>query len=245
MKNIEHMLSEDLPSVNGHTHHSSDDSAMGESECITSPCQHHTLNNGTYHAPSLYNSVDSAISNHSSQQFSSCEGVAYTQVDPPTHHSPVSAHIRMCSEMSVQSESPLPSLSSPVPSPKFVPRVSPFYRGSLPVLTPVDNHGNRSSSSPFRFMRKLRKSSSTNSGKGLWSRRRRITKTTPRGSVDNNMPEYHLQRSPLLGRKFEWGRDQKAGPDKLQELEVLTDETLQGIEPRFHYVIQPASEVLI
>ena len=145
MKSIEDMLKEDFPS--SHRRHSSNDSAMGESECVTSPCQH-PHNDSSSHDPSMYNSVDSAISNHSSRRSSSsCEGVSFTINDLPTLsatgsnttvQSAIPAHVRMSSEASILSESPAPSFSNPqIDSyPKFIPEASPYYRGSLPVLTP-------------------------------------------------------------------------------------------------------------
>lgn len=261
MQNINDMLSEDLPTT--HRRHSSNDSAMGESECITSPCQHHAHLNTTAYHNNMYNSVDSAISNQSSShQFSSSEGVAFSTIDPPpiepnynSNYVPFPAHSRMVSEMSVQSESPLPSRCSPmrVNSPKFVPKNNPYYRGSLPVLAPdQESISSRRSSSPFHFVRKLRKSSSTNSGKGFWSKKRLLTKGTPKGSLDSKMPEYPLQRSPLLGRKFEWEPRNKdlntqvdGAVDNDIELEMLSEDSIKDLSPRFHYVIQPASEVLI
>ena len=260
MKNIEDMLSEDLPT--SHRRHSSNDSAMGESECITSPCQHHAHNDIMYNAPSIYNSVDSAISNHSSSNnFSSCEAVSYTAGDPPPSESTSTytlntPHVRMYSEPSVQSDSPLPSHSSltGVNSPKFVPKMSPYYRGSLPVLTPdIENIiSNRRSSSPLAFIRKIRKSSSTNSGKGFWSKKkpRHLRKSSPMGSLDDKMPEYQLQRSPILGRKLGWepvnGTNTIESPAEMSSvLEVISDETIKGLTPRFHFVIQPVSEILI
>ncbi len=260
MKSINDMLSEDLPS--SHRRHSSNDSAMGESECITSPCQHHIHNDIAYHVPSMYNSVDSAISNHSSSNhFSSCEGVSYTTADPPSSESTSTytlntPHIRMYSEPSVQSDSPQPSQTSPmrVNSPKFTPKTSPYYCGSLPVLTPdidsIISHSRRSSS-PLNLIRKIRKSSSTNSGKGFWSKKRHLNKSNPMGSLEGKMPEYHLQRSPLLGRKFDWepvsntNITSSSPTDRPSVLEVLTDETIKELVPRFHFVIQPLTEVLI
>lgn len=264
MQNINDMLSEDLPTT--HRRHSSNDSAMGESECITSPCQHHAHHNTAPYHNNMYNSVDSAISNQSSlHQFSSSESGAFTTVDPSSfvephnNYVPFPAHSRMVSEMSVQSESPLPSRSSPmrVNSPKFIPKNTPYYRGSLPVLAPDQESisSRRSSMSPFSFVRKLRKSSSTNSGKGFWSKKRLLNKSTPKGSLDSKMPEYPLQRSPLLGRKFGWepkSKTQDAQVDGASAaenddvvLEMLSEDSVRELSPRFHYVIQPASEVLI
>ena len=261
MKSIEDMLKEDFPS--SHRRHSSNDSAMGESECVTSPCQH-PHNDSSSHDPSMYNSVDSAISNHSSRRSSSsCEGVSFTINDLPTLsatgsnttvQSAIPAHVRMSSEASILSESPAPSFSNPqIDSyPKFIPEASPYYRSSLPVLTPsgILNDDKRSSSS-LSFIRRLRKSSSTNSGKGFWSKKRRLNKS--KGSLDEKMPEYPLQRSPILGRRFGWEDNQRVDSASQivsqipveEPLEVLTTQSMKELAPRFHYVIQPSSEVLI
>ena len=247
MKNIEDMLNEDSPI--SHKRHSSNDSAMGESECVTSPCQNTDTDTGnSYHDPSMYNSVDSAISNHSSHRFSLNEALNHEWMgdfDSSFTYVPFPVHLRMSSGISVQSDSTAPtcSLSSPTRghSPKFIPKTSPHYRGSLPVLTSHAVHGTdmfTRRGSPFSFMRHLRKSRSANSGKG-W----RKNQSKFLGSFDDNIPTYSLQRSPILSR-HPLGHELWRSVDSSQK-DMVTTETLKDISPRFHYVIQPSTEVLI
>lgn len=265
MKDLQDMLSEGLIM---NRRHSSNDSAMGESECVTSPLQNPPVDSTHKTTPScIYNSVDSAISNHSHQRSSSSssnEGCAQVgewldELDsafmtlPPTH-------VHTSSGISVHSESP--GLASPlrVNSPKLGKGnlISSELAGSLPVLNPTGtSNGNpsinslsRRSSSPFSLSKKFRKSNNSvhssqdsftvRNGSKKDMRSLGLTSGSKKkkyiGSLDDNMPVFDIQRSPILGRKVEVV---KATPTPVPT-------TIFGdIKPRFHFVIQPSTEVLI
>ena len=250
MKNLEELLSEGL-SMN-HRRHFSNDSAMGESESITSPLQNPERKSSEDH-PSMYNSVDSAISNHSPHHSSSSEADSshlewLDEMDSAFITIP--AHTHTSSGISTHSESPAPSLASPlrVNSPKLLTKgklVSNDYTGSLPVLSPLDRSGyisfSRRSSSPFILSKKLRKSI-----RSVGSHELRDSKKEKKfaGSLDNNMPIFDLERSPILGRRNQPNPDSTNSDCSTNKPSPIT-EVLTDLSPRFHFVVQPATEVLI
>ena len=267
MKNLEEMLSEGL-TMSNHRRHSSNDSAMGESECVTSPCQNPEVieviaSSSANDDPSMYNSVDSAISNHSPHHSSSEEGGAHIEwleeVDP-SHFEAFPMHTHTFSGISAHSESP--TLASPlrVHSPKGLVKSNlsnTEYSGSLPVLNPVDNTSLSSfshrSSSPFSLTKKaLTNARSIGSHSDLPRPSRkghRNKKRKKQGSIDDNMPSYDPERSPIL-RRISIGKPNSTAPTDYPSsapptTNMATTTALSDISPRFHYIIQSSSEVLI
>ncbi|XP_019850856.1 PREDICTED: rho GTPase-activating protein 6-like [Amphimedon queenslandica] len=263
MKDLEEMLSEGLGV--SYRRHSSNDSAMGESECVTSPLQNgQTQDSADHHLddPHMYNSVDSALSNHSPHHSTSSEeGCAriewVEEVDSPFISFPntpsLSLHAHMSSGISVHSESPGP-IASPyrVNSPKLG-KVGTLMvselAGSLPVLAPLaieslsqsTTHSSlsRTSSSPFSSSKKLRKSTASINSQDSRGSKKDLRKKKKTG-LDEKMPSFDLQRSPILGR-----REVKPVAASSPASGGSGGETLHDITPRFHFNIQTSTEVLI
>lgn len=279
MKDLEEMLSEGLGM--GYSRHSSNDSAMGESECVTSPLQggpardpaHLHLDSDTH---IMYNSVDSALSNHSPHHSTSseegCARIEWAEeIDSPFISFPatpsLSIHAHMSSGISVHSESPGPSLSSPyrVNSPKLDKSslLTSELAGSLPVLAPGVSESlsqstthsslSRASSSPFSSSRKLRKSnvsinSQDSSSKGSKKDLSRGKRKKHAGSLDDKMPSFDLQRSPILGRREFKAPESSSVSSPISGGSGSTNasnEIFHDISPRFHFNIQTSTEVLI
>ena len=263
MKDLEMMLMEDDSHLyQNHQRHLSNDSAVGESECVSSPLIHsHCVqpsSSACECSHEVSNSVDSAFSNNSSHtnSVSSTEAVNNNvgiMVNSPTPYasSSLPLHVRMSSGVSVQSD----SMDSPgiiqVSSPKLPHKATLVNQkySSLPALDPGEDPthhplGHRYSPSPFVVSRKFRKSSSA--GKDSKKRRKRSG-----GSVENSMPEYNPRRSPILTHSpVDLPEPERTSIETTPTGSLCNDSaplspTSTNIVQRFHYTVDPSTELLI
>ena len=256
VKDLENMLCEDMhghqSSIDDmHGHQSSTDSAIGESECISSPLQQADPVGYT----NRYNSMDSAISNHSSHHSlsetdNSC--VDIDTIDCPFNSGP--AHLRMSSGISIHSESPGLSNTSPTR------RLSNGRYGtleatsSLPDVARTDLRQRSTSPMSFRKSNSTISFGSSNSKSSRSSKSGKFKKPQSQrkkkylnGSLDNFMPLYDPHRSPILNHKV--GKDRcidviavHAVPSSNKPIDT---DAYKNITPRFHYVLDKKTEVLI
>ena len=266
MKDLQEELSEGLhEELSVDSQDSSNDSAMGESECLTSPLQQVERNGSAPFAQckDVAASLDSAFSTHSHN--SSSEGVNFNNMDSLVprglYSAPCPAHMRASSGISALSDSPA-EVASPVRvcSPRMMHknrRSNPEY-SSMPVLTPEiemlrSGSVDQRPTSPLSLLSLLRKTSSggaVHSGshrKGRREHKRSLDLAT--GSIEN-MPEYSLQRSPILGRSgiARTGTDPLQGVPTLSSQsssQVLSPNAFKNIEPRFNFTLDPSTECLI
>lgn len=269
MKDLEMMLMDNSTEVyDSHQRHLSNDSAVGESEEITSPLQHSrcakpscSSNGESTHEVS--NSVDSAFSNNSSHtsSVSSTEAVNGHDVrlPSPPHYASASLplHTRMSSGVSIQSDSLSPSSNSIIfaHSPKLPHKtaLTSSKYSSLPVLDPQsDTTRNplayRQSPSPFSLSHKFRKSSSA--GKEKKNKRKRSSGSGGSGSVEDMMPEYNPRRSPILMQHSLREAAELSHNTPNQTLSndhtpMSSFSTSANIDHRFHFKVDPSTEVLI
>ena len=270
MKDLEDMLIEgedDRPNIfDNHKRHLSNDSAVGESECVSSPLTHSNCaqpSSAFDCTHEVSNSVDSAFSNNSSHtnSVSSTEAVNTridTTLESPVPYSTTSAtpyassslplHARMSSGVSIQSDNLGSSSLVQVSSPKLPHKAmlaNPIY-SSMPILDPDSlkpRHYRYSPSSYLTFWK-------TNSAGRESSRQAKKKRKISGGNSVENMPDFNPRRSPIL----------RNSPVDTSELECksvvqktptgsLSSESAPSLSanvtPRFHYKIDPSTEVLI
>jgi hypothetical protein len=276
MKDLEEMMRDGV--TMSHRRHFSNDSAMGESECVTSPFQvtEVVVSAEPNHISSLYNSVDSAISNnspHHSPQHSIDDGDqawGVVPVDDNLHQDDeddteeqtrrewiddvndtfesYTTHNHTSSCISdAHSDSPTSPQHIHARSSKGLIKAHFDHAGSLPVLdnASLSSFSNRSSS-PFSLSkRKILKSCqsiTSNDSSGSKKKRDRMKKNRYVSSLDDDMPSYNPRRSPILS-----SRSKLSSPtDEPNTISApATAEALKEITPRFHFILQPATEVLI
>ena len=268
MKDLQEELSHGLDEeLSGDSQDSSNDSAMGESECLTSPLQQVERNGSVPFTQykDVAASLDSAFSTHSHN--SSNEGVNFNNVESVvprgSYSTPCSAHMRASSGISALSDSPA-EVASPirVRSPRMMRkncRSNPEY-SSMPVLTPEiemlrSGSMDQRPTSPLSLLSLLRKTSSSGVVHGSSHRksRREAKRSLDLATTSiENMPEYSLQRSPILGRAgiARTGTDPLQGVPTLSSqsatsFQVLSPNAFKNVEPRFNFSLDPSTECLI
>lgn len=268
MKDLESMLTEGENGYENHERHLSNDSAVGDSECVSSPLtQSHSAQPSSADdcAREVSNSVDSAFSNNSSHtnSVSSSEAINThieiltdsTPYTPGTSSTPYASsslplHARMSSGVSMQSDNAGSTNIIQAVSPKL-PHKAMLVNAkfsSMPILDPeLDSRSatpQRHSTSSFRSFWKSSSAGRDSSRLGIGRRRKR----SGPGSVEDMMPEYNPRRSPIL----------RNSPVRICEPEHNSIETTPTgslnndstsasflSENRFHYKIDPSTEVLI
>ena len=263
MKDLESMLTEDDHSYENHQRHLSNDSAVGESECVSSPLVHShcaqpsSSSSACECSHEVSNSVDSAFSNNSSHTNSVSSNEAVNSnvevgLDSPTPYasSSLPLHARMSSGVSIQSD----GMGSPcliqVSSPKLPHKATLINAkySSMPALEdPVLNPlSHRHTPSPFSVYQKFRKSSSA--GRESHGKKRRKRSGS---SVEDNMPEYNPRRSPILTHSPVEATDAEQPSMETTPTGSLCNDsaplspTSANISHRFHYIVDPSTELLI
>ena len=273
MKDLENMLidGEDRQTFDNHKRHLSNDSAVGESECVSSPLTHsHCVQPSSSSSAfdcthEVSNSVDSAFSNNSSHtnSVSSTEAVntrieatlespvlyssTTTSSSTPYASSSLPLHARMSSGVSIQSDGLGSTSLVQVSSPKLPHKAmlaNPIY-SSMPILDPESLKPIPYRYSPSSYLSFWK----TNSAGRESSRQAKKKRKISGGNSVENMPDFNPRRSPILRNSPVQISEPECKSVEKTPTGSLSSESAPALSAnltqRFHYKIDPSTEVLI